>query len=278
MAEVVLPRRQFILGLALAVIVLFGLVVITFARYPGLSSDHGTGPAPVFPAWFGTAGAAIAYIILGGYLLSLYIGLGMLATPSPPQSEAPAGRQPWQIGAFLALVAGVAVSLVGIPVNLLSHFGAYPVIALLAWVVTLVVAGVFGSLATGKIMGGVLAGLWCGIVIALVSSLLGLAVDLVLAPLLVHGAWAQDTTCPYVASQLVAACETSDDLGWFATALTIIPVLGALLGALGGLAGKSGSGASSTPVKISRTAALIPIAFVILQVLLFVGELIWNFW
>ena len=273
-----LPRRQFIIGLALAVTVLFGLVVTAFARYPGLSSDHGTGPAPVFPTWFGTTGAAIAYIVVGGYLLCLYIGLGILATPTSTQPARPPEGQPWQIGGFLGLVAGVIVFLVGIPVNLLSHFGAYAALALLVWAATLVVAGAFGSLATGTVMGGVLAGVWCGIVIALCASVLGLAQDLVFAPLLVHGIWAQDSTCPYVVSKLVAACETSDDLGWYATLLTALPVLGALLGALGGLGGKSRSGTSSAPLKISRTAVLIPMAFLVLQALLFIGELIWNFW
>jgi hypothetical protein len=81
-----------------------------------------------------------------------------------------------------------------------------------------------------------------------------------------------------VVSRLVAACETSDDLGWYATVLTMIPVLGALLGGLGGLGGRSTSRASSAPVTITRTAVLVPIAFLVLQALLFLGELIWSFW
>ena len=193
MVHMALPRRQFIIGLALAVVTLFSLVVIAFARYPGLSSDYGSGPAPVFPTWFGTTGAAIAYLVVGGYLLCLYISLGILATPSPVQSIPPIGEQPWQIGGFLGLVAGMVVFLVGVPVNVLSHFGAFSALALLFWVATLVVAGIFGSRATGQVMGGVLAGVWCGIVIALCSSVLGLAQDLILAPLLIHGVWAKDT-------------------------------------------------------------------------------------
>lgn len=282
MTNVALPRRPFIIGLALAVIALLGLVVIAFARYPGLSSAHGTGPAPIFPTWFGATGAIIAYIVVGIYLLLLYLGLGILATPSAPSAAQPAPqavRQPWQIGGLLGLIVSVVVFLVGIPVDVFSHFGAFAALALLVWAVTLIVAGVFGSLATGTIMGGVLAGVWCGIVIALCSSVLGVAQDLSLASLLAHGAWAQDATCPYGATQALATCETSDDLGWFASLLTILPVLGALLGSLGGLGGKATrAGASSAPVVISRTSVLIPIAFLILQALLFIGELIWNFW
>jgi hypothetical protein len=188
-------------------------------------------------------------------------------------------RQPWQIGGLLGLVTGVAVFLVGALVTLLVHSGAFSAIALLVWVVVLIAAGIIGARATGRFLGGVLTGLWCGIVIALCSSVLGLAQDLVFASLLVHGAWAHDATCPYTVSRVVAACETSDDLGWFATVLTALPVLGAFLGGLAGLvSGDSRSRSSSAPLAITRTAVLIPLAFLILQAFLFIGELIWNFW
>jgi len=124
----------------------------------------------------------------------------------------------------------------------------------------------------------VLAGVWCGIVIALLSSLLGLGQDLLLAPLLVHSAWAHDSTCPYLATQAVAACETSDDLGWYASVLTALPLLGALFGGLGGLARGAGSPGAANRVAIPRIAVVIPFAFLILQAALFIGELIWNFW
>jgi hypothetical protein len=228
--------------------------------------------------WFGATGATIAYILLGAYLLCLYICLGILATPSAV-SSAPLNRwQPWQIGGLLGATVGVVVFVVGIPVSLLAHFEGFSAMVLLVWVSALVAAGILGGQATGRIMGGLLAGVWCGIVIALLSSLLGLGQDLLLAPLLVHGAWAHDATCPYLVSRTLAACETSDDLGWYASVLTALPVLGALFGGLGGLARGAGSPGTSARAAIPRVAMLIPLAFLILQTTLFVGELIWNFW
>jgi hypothetical protein len=278
MARVTLPRRLFVIGLALAIVILFGLVVTIFRYYPSISSSHGTGPAPIFPVWFGTTGATMAYILLGAYLLCLYIGLGVLATPSPASSS-PLGRwQPWQIGGLLGATVGIVVFVVGVPVNLLPQTGGFSAIALLVWVVALVAAGVLGGQATGRILGGVLAGVWCGIVIALLSSLLGLGQDLLLAPLLVHGAWANDSTCPYLVTRTVASCETSDDLGWYASVLTALPVVGALFGGLGGLVHGAEAREARDPAPVPRIAVVIPFAFLILQAALFAGELIWSFW
>jgi hypothetical protein len=273
MAQAPISRRGFIIGLTITAVALIGLVAFTFIHYPGLGQGQGTGPLPSFPMWFGSSGAAIAYVVLGAYLLSLYVGLSILGTASAP----PANGQPWQIGGLFGLLTSGIVFLVGIPLGFLPVISAgFAEIELLVWVGVLIAAGIVGGRASGRILGGVLAGVWCGIVLALCSSGLGLLHDLIFAPWLAQTSWAHDATCPWPDLHHVIVCETSDDLGLFASVLTALPVLGAIFGFVGGLTRDPES--KQGTVAISRRAIIVPFVFLVLQGGLFIGEIIWNFW
>ncbi len=186
---------------------------------------------------------------------------------------------------ILGLVASIAAFLVVLPQDVIPHFGNKTVNAvtasayLLIWVALLLIAGVLGRRAAGTLRGGVVAGIWSGVVAALGTCLLALAQDLALAPILAQTIWAHDATCPYAALRHLATCETSDDLGFFATLLAALPWLGAFFALLGGgIAGLGGGAGSPSGGKIPRRVVLVPVLFLLLQALLFTGELIWNFW
>ncbi len=269
-----IPRGWFVGIIAGLAVALFGLLVVAFACYPGVSGNNGTGPAPIFPLWFGANGAPIAYGMLAIYFIGLYAvtswyGTGF--TAMAPQTT----RQPWQIGAMVGLGTALAVFLINQALNVLPNAGVLTSFTPVILLGGLIGAGVWGGRVTGRVQGGMLAGFWCGIIMALASSVLGLAAAMAFAPLLAQTAWAHDTTCPYTAAQRLAACEISDSLGLYATLLTIFPLLGMGLGALGGLSRTTIPG---TPSAFPKRVLVVPIIFLVLQSAMFVGELIWNYW
>src|SRR5215469_13777532 len=118
-----------------------------------------------------------------------------------------------------------------------------------------VLSGVLASRATRRLSDGVLAGFWSGLLVAVLLAVSILVVDNALAATLVQTSWAHDRTCPYPAGPVLAGCEISDDLGFIAIELAVLPLLLAGLGVLGGAIGLATPASASAPALPAQGAA-----------------------
>jgi hypothetical protein len=112
---------------------------------------------------------------------------------------------------------------------------------------------------------------------AVLVGILVIALDHLFVGVLLRTSWAQDHLCAAHTGDALAACEMSDDLGFVATALVLMPLLGWLFGLVGGafgLALRSGV----TAAKRTTNRLLAPALFSGALAAIFIAELIWNLW
>jgi hypothetical protein len=271
------PRPALIAGLGLSFVVLLALIWYTFLRYPASVAASGNGPKASLPIWLGDAGATIAYLALGALLALLYLGVAAVGA----RASSPTSERPWRTGVSLALLGGAIWLLLDVATKLIPalEFLSLPSALLVPGLPAL--AGALVARRTGQLALGALAGFWCGVTIAPLLGVLALAQDHVFATTLLHTSWAHDRLCAPLAGDALAACEMSDDLGFVATTLVLMPFVGWLFGLVGGafgLALRPGP-ASETPDTTRTINRLVaPGIFSAALAAIFVAELIWRLW
>jgi hypothetical protein len=276
-------RRQtadlsFVGGLAAGFLVLLALIEITFLRFPSSRLSSGTGPKANVAIWFGGDGAGFFYLALGLAYAALYVWVGARA------SRLEGG---WPVGAFWGLVSGGVLLVVGAITDWLPAFGGLRPLSLLLALGAPVVAGLLGARASHRLMDGVVAGFWCGVVSAVLLAGTIVGLDNAFATTLMHTSWMHDPTCPQAAGPALAGCEIGDDLGLVAVELTFVPLIWAILGAIGAAAGLAAADqvvtsktGNQTAVSASGTVASRqseargPTIFVVVLLILFLAEMI----
>jgi hypothetical protein len=271
------PAFGLIVGISLGFVVLLALIWYTFLRYPASIAGSGTGPRASLPILLGDSGSRITYLTLGAGIALLYIGVAAWCT----RASQSAGERPWRLGAFFALIGG------GVWLTLSVATKFFPLLELLSAPSVLLIlilpalAGLLEARRTGGLATGVLAGFWCGVIQAVILGILVIALDHLFVGVLLRTSWAHDHLCAAYTGDALAACEMSDDLGFVATALVLIPLLGWLCGIIGGafgLALRSGA-TTATPAATQTTSRLLaPALFSGMLAAIFVAELIWNLW
>jgi hypothetical protein len=209
-----------------------------------------TGDAQL-QVWLGPSGAQWGYLALAIVLGGVYVWAAVRGTREREHAEA------WLPGTAAGLLCGAATLVLYVGAGLFATTPGgltVPLIALLALIlVGGLLVGVAAGRARGAISAGAVAGFWLAAVLAMVSGPGLVARDLVLSDRLVRTAWVgdrvQDALCNGVHGATLVGCEVGDDLGWLATSLLILPLLGLLIGALGGAAARL----SVAPAQVQRT-------------------------
>jgi hypothetical protein len=258
-------------------VVLLALIWYTFLRYPAAVAGSGTGPRASLPILLGDSSARIAYLALGAGLALLYIVVAAWST----RASQSAGERPWRAGALLALSGGG----VWLTLSVASKF--FPLLELLSAPSVLLIlilpalAGLLEARRTGGLARGALAGFWCGVTQAVILGILVIALDHLFVGVLLRTSWAHDHLCAAHTGDALAACEMSDDLGFVATTLVLMPLLGWLFGFAGGAFGLAlrSDATTASPAATQTTSRLVaPALFSAMLTAIFVAELIWNLW
>ena len=208
-------------------------------------------------------------LLLAALLCGAYAGVGWWG------AGARAGGYPWRAGAAIGGGAGLALVLQILVTDLqaapVPNFAA-PLPALAA-----VLAGFLGTRATGQVPLGILAGFWCGLVLALVVAT-GLATtDLLLADRLAQTTWAAQAAgsngpCLGATGAPLAGYMISDDLGGAAFGLLLWPLVSLLPAGIGGVLGRAGAPVRNAPPAEWRRALAGPALFSTLIAILTVAE------
>jgi hypothetical protein len=218
-----------------AVLLIALLVAALYVTFPQMVQ---TGDAQL-RVWLGPSGARVGYLALGIVVCGAYLGTALRGTREHEHAA------PWLLGTAAGWVCGLLTMGLYLGAGLLATTPGGLEVPLIAALVALLVGGVLVGGAAGRTRGsvaGAVAGFWLGAVLALVSGLGLVARDLLLADRLARTAWlhdhVQDVLCNNVHGSTLVGCEVGDDLGWLATSLLMLPLLGLLLGLLGGAAGR----------------------------------------
>jgi hypothetical protein len=197
--------------------------------------------------WVNANAARWIYLAIMVLLLTVFVATAVLGTrPSVADGRSPEER-PWRIGAAagaaVGLVVGVAALVGGAVATTVGPLTAPTVAAYLAVLAGAPLIGGWAARSTGRAGSGALAGLWYGLLLALVAGFALVARDVMFAGRLSSGAWLLDSfgdpTCNHTAGDTLSACEIGDALGAMAGQWLTFPLAGAGLAALGGLVGKA---------------------------------------
>jgi hypothetical protein len=206
--------------------------------------------------------------LLGGLISCLYIYVSIQGTPV---------RGVWRRGVVLGAGLGITWLVIGV-CSILIETSALGLVLDAGLLIMPVLAGALGARQTGRFGSGSLAGFWCGIAAAALIALSIVVIDIAFAPHLLQTNWAHDSHCDLHRGDALAACEISDDLGYAASILVILPVIMAGLGMIGGAIGTMTERrrvAKESPVVDNSRA---PFIFSLLMVVLFATELLLNLW
>jgi hypothetical protein len=245
---------------------------------------------------------AIALILVGGFIATTALGARPSARPTPrpthgarPVAAPPpddqwvaeaAEARPWRIGAGGGAVAGLAIGLAtlatGAVASTVGPLTAPVIASYLAALVGGPLIGGLGARATGRAGSGVLAGLWFGLLLALLAGLALLARDVIFEQRLVSGAWLHDQfgdeLCNNTTGDTLAACELGDSLGAMVADWLTFPLLCAGLGGLGGLIGKAAALTNLPSPGRFRPAVVAPFGLGALLFVVFIAEAAVQLW
>jgi hypothetical protein len=256
---------------------LLALIWYTFLRYPASVTGSGTGPKASLPILLGDSGARIAYLALGAGIALLYIGVAALGA----YASQSAGERPWRTGALLALIGGGVWLILSVATKFFPLLEPLSAPGVLLIPILPALAGLLEARRTGDLAPGALAGFWCGVTLAVILGILVISLDHLFVGVLLRTSWAHDHLCAAHTGDALAACEMSDDLGFVATALVLMPLLGWLFGLVGGAFGLALRSDSSAEPRVTarRTNRLLaPAIFSAALAAIFAAELIWKLW
>jgi hypothetical protein len=194
---------------------------------------------------------------------ALYIWVATRAAPAHPA---------WRTGALCGAAGGGAWLLATVVSAAVPALGALRPGAVLLAGGSALASGVLGGQARGRIADAVVAGFWCGLVLAMSIAVSMLAADNWFATSLMQTIWAHDPTCPQAAGAALAGCEIGDDLGFVAIELAAVPLLMPVIAALGGLVGAA-SGRGVHAATADATAWRAPAVFAGAMVVVLTAEL-----
>ena len=217
--------RSFLGLLAAGFVVLLALLEVTFLRFPNSRDSSGTGPKANVAIWFGSDGAGLFYLGLG----LVYAGLCLWVA-----SQSARSANSWRVGAVCGLASGAVWLVVSVITNLPLALVLLRPLGLLVVLAAPLIAGMLSARVGGLARDGAIAGFWRGLVNAVLIGAITVGVDNVFATTLVHTSWSNDPTFPQPAGPALAGCEIGDDLGLVAVELTLLPIVGAGLGAIVG--------------------------------------------
>jgi hypothetical protein len=272
-------RRALVVAVTALSAVFFLLLVYTmFVGFPSITH---TGDAHL-QRWLGPDAARWGYLALGLLVAGAYgmvaIG-GNLDGGQASSRSVLAGAAVGVISGLVAVGVLAAVTLTATGPEGLTPSATFDMFLMVAGPL---VAGAAAGRLTGRAGQGILAGFWCGVVLALLASTSLLLRDLVFAGTLDHTAWVGDrfgdALCNGVRGAILAGCEVGDDFGFAAFLLLVGPLLGGLVGGLGSLVPSRGrQPVGPTAPRWSRsTIALAAFAGVMLALL--VVELLTQLW
>jgi hypothetical protein len=275
------PEYGFVAGISFGFVVLLALIWYTFLRYPASVAGSGTGPRSSLPILLGDSSARTAYLALGAGIALLYIGVAAWCM----RASQSAGERSWRTGALFALIGGGAWLTLSVATKIFPPLEPVSAPSVLLILILPALAGLLEARRTGGLARGALAGFWCGVTIAVILGILVIALDHLFVGVLLRTSWAHDHLCAAHTGDALSACEMSDDLGFVATALVLMPLLGGLFGIVGGAFGLAlRSGATTAPPAAPPAATqttsslLAPALFSGMLAAIFVAELIWRLW
>jgi hypothetical protein len=274
------PARTVLVVAVTALSAIFFLL-LAYTMFVGFPTVTQTGGAHM-QGWLGPDAARWGYLAVGLLVAGAY---GMVAIGGNLDGGQASSRSVLA-GAAVGVVSGLAAVGVLAAVTLTARdpggLAPGPVADMLLMVVAPAAAGAAAGWLTGRGTAGIMAGFWCGVVLALLASTSLLLRDLAFAGTLVHTAWIgdhfADPLCNGVRGIVLADCEIGDDFGFAAFLLLVGPLMGCLAGGLGSLVGSRGR----QPVELAAprwsrsTIALAAFAGVTLA--LFVVELLTQLW
>jgi hypothetical protein len=263
-------RRRFIAGLSAGVVLLLGLLAYALFRYPMEAIGHSPKPNP--PAWFGSTGALAFWLLLGVLIGALYVWVGIVGTRQG------GGAPAWPQGVACGLLVGLVGLACAVLADSAGQAGLLGSLGYLALLLGCPLVGAHAARRTGLVGAGAVAAFWAAFVSALLFALSMVALDILFARTLIHGAWAHDPTCAQYGGNTLAGCEIGDDLGACASVLILIPLLGTLLGAVGGVLGAASRRArcavDGPPLPLWQGEARAPLQFALAMVILFVVAIV----
>jgi hypothetical protein len=274
------PGRTVLIVAVTALSAVFFLL-LAYTMFVGFPTITHTGDAHL-QQWLGPDMARWGYLALGLLVAGAY---GMVAIGGNLDSGLARSRSVLA-GAAVGVIAGlVAVGVLAtVTLTATSPEGLTPsaTFDMFLMLAAPLVAGAAAGRLTGRGSHGILAGFWCGVVLALLASTSLLVRDLVFAGTLDHTAWVGDrfgdALCNGVQGAVLADCEVGDDFGFAAFLLLVAPLLGGLVGGLGSLVASLGRQpvGQTTPRWSRSTIALAAFSGVMLA--LFVVELSTRLW
>ena len=229
---------------------------------------------------------AVALIIISGFIAATALGTrSSAALGAQPAAEAAEDR-PWRIGAGGGAAAGLAIGLAtlatGAVATTVGPLTAPVIVSYLAALVGGPLLGGWAARATGRAGSGALAGLWFGVLLAVLAGLALLARDVIFEPRLVGGAWRHDqfgdALCNDTTGDTLAACELGDSLGAMVADWLTFPLLCAGLGGLGGLVGKVAARTRLPSPGRFRAAVIAPWGLGALLLVVFIAETAFQLW
>lgn len=270
-------RRVLVVGTIGCAVLLVGLLFV--ALYLVFPEMVHTGDAQL-QVWLGPTGAQAGYLALGIVLGAAYGGAALRGTGERQHVAA------WLPGIVAGSLAGAVTSLLYVGAGVFAATPAgleVPIMAVLVFnLVGAAFVGVAAGRATRTSAAGAIAGFWLGAALALLSGIGLEARDLALSGHLVHTAWVgdhfQDVLCNGVHGAQLIGCEVGDDLGWLATSLLVLPIVGLVVGSVGGAAGRLSRGkARVRPMRWGVTISTPLVVSGFLLVLMIVESLT-NIW
>jgi len=257
----------------------FSLLAYTmFVAFPTVTH---TGDAHL-QQWLGPDMARWGYLAIGLLVAGAY---GMVAIGGNLDGGQASSRSVLA-GAAVGVVSGlVAVGvLAAVTLTARDPGGLAPgsIADMLLMVVAPAAAGAAAGWLTGRGSQGLLAGFWCGVVLALLASTSLLLRDVVFAGTLDHTAWVGDrfgdALCNGVQGTVLADCEVGDDFGFAAFILLVGPLLGGLVGGLGSLVASRGREPVRQTARRWSRSTIALVAFSGVMLALFVVELLTQLW
>jgi hypothetical protein len=256
-------------------------LLLAYTMFVGFPTITHTGDARL-QQWLGPDMARWGYLALGLLVAGAY---GMVAIGGNVDGGQASSRSVLA-GTAAGVISGIVVVGVLAAVTLTARdpggLAPSPLADMLLMVVAPAAAGAVAGWLTGRGGQGILAGFWCGVVLALLASTSLLLRDVVFAGTLDHTAWVGDrfgdALCNGVRGTVLADCEVGDDFGFGAFLLLVGPLLGALVGGLGSLIASRGREPVGQAARRWSRSTIVPVAFSGVMLALFVVELLTQLW
>jgi hypothetical protein len=256
-------------------------LLLAYTMFLGFPSITQTGDA-YLQQWLGPDAARWGYLAVGLLVAGAY---GMVAIGGNLDGGQASSRSVLAgavVGAASGVVTIAVLALVTLTAGSPAGLAPSAIVDSLAMIAAPVVAGAAAGLLTGRRSQGILAGLWCGVVLALLAATSLLLRDLVFAGTLVHTAWVGDrfgdALCNGVQGAVLADCEIGDDFGFAAFLLLVGPLLGMLGGGLGSVVAARGRQPVGAAAPRWTRSTVVLVAFSGLLLAIFVAELLTQLW